>query len=39
VVEADLAEALHEGLPGGAAVDVVGAEPVRPDNPLLAARN
>jgi glycerate dehydrogenase len=39
VVEADLAEALDRGEPAGAAVDVVTAEPIRPDNPLLAARN
>jgi glycerate dehydrogenase len=39
VVEEDLAEALNEGRLAGAAVDVVAQEPIRPDNPLLAARN
>jgi glycerate dehydrogenase len=39
VVEADLAEALNEGRLAGAAVDVVTREPIRPDNPLLTARN
>lgn len=39
VVEADLAEALNEDRLAGAAVDVVGREPILADNPLLAARN
>jgi glycerate dehydrogenase len=39
VMEQDLAESLNEGRLAGAAVDVVAQEPIRPDNPLLAARN
>ena len=37
--EADVAEALNSGALGGAAVDVVSTEPIRPDNPLLTAKN
>ncbi len=39
VVEADLAEALEQGKVYAAALDVVSTEPIRPDNPLLAAKN
>jgi glycerate dehydrogenase len=39
VVEADLTEALNQGRLAAAAADVVGSEPIRPDNPLLTARN
>jgi glycerate dehydrogenase len=39
VDEASLAAALNEGVLAGAALDVVGQEPIRPDNPLLEARN
>jgi glycerate dehydrogenase len=39
VNEADLADALNRGVIAGAAVDVVSAEPIRPDNPLLSAKN
>lgn len=39
VNEQDLAEALNCGRIAAAAVDVVAAEPVRPENPLLSAAN
>ena len=39
VNEADLAAALGAGGLAGAALDVVSSEPIRPDNPLLGARN
>jgi glycerate dehydrogenase len=39
VDEGDLAAVLNAGGIAGAAVDVVSAEPIRPDNPLLTARN
>jgi glycerate dehydrogenase len=37
--EEELAEALNSGLIAGAAVDVSAHEPIRPDSPLLKAKN
>lgn len=39
IVEEDLREALDSGKVGAAGLDVVSTEPIRPDNPLLGARN
>ncbi len=39
IVEEDLRDALESGKVAGAAVDVVSSEPIRMDNPLLAAPN
>lgn len=37
--ERDVADALDDGHIAGAALDVVSTEPIRPDNPLLTAKN
>lgn len=39
IEEEDLAEALNNGKVAGAAVDVVSAEPIKENNPLLRAKN
>ena len=39
VNEADLADALNNGVIGYGAIDVLYTEPARPDNPLLTAKN
>jgi glycerate dehydrogenase len=39
VVDADLTEALNQGIIGGAGLDVLSVEPPKADNPLLGAKN
>ena len=39
IVEEDLRDALKSGKVAGAALDVVSSEPIKPDNPLLEAKN